>query len=322
MRRAGTSIETKIVLMVACALIVQDVVLLVLYFAGASPVSIQAALVVALAVSLLVAGFWGNTIARAVMELARAVYAARQGDTRVLTELSRNDEIAILNREINDLVIELRELAQAREDLVSASSAAGTASRVAPDLVRSSHELVVALKELKEGARAESSILRKVAGALGEARACLEQVGRAEAEAARDEVIGEKLGSLGSLSREIDTLSDQVMDEVSRSVVDEAALARAVNGLRDASRTLAAVSAEAAGPLTRRLADARAAGRAFEALGEAERRRAEAGRVAELMQRSSEEGLGSVSRLSSTLRRLGIVLESYEAALRRSGGGR
>jgi len=313
MRRSGTSIETKIVLLVACALVVQDVVLLLLYFAGASPVAIQAALVVVLAISLLVAGFWGSAIARAVMDLARAAYAARQGDTRVLTELSRSDEIALLNREMNDLVVELRELGGAREDLARAAGAADEATRAAPELVRAAHELVIALKELKEGSRAQAQILRRVAGATKESRAFLEDVVRSEDEAARHNEIAERLRSAESLCREVDILSDRVMDEVSRGTVDEAALARAVNGLRDAARTLSAVAAESVEPLSRRLSDARAAARAVERLADADVERAEAARVAELMERSAAQGLGSVTRLSSRLRRLGITLESYQA---------
>jgi methyl-accepting chemotaxis protein len=309
--RAGPSIEFKVVLLVAAAVVVQDLILLAMYLSGASPVAIQAALGGVLVLAILVAAVWGNAIARAVRRLTRACFVARHGDTSVLAELTRTDELGQLNDEINRLVVALRALAEERGALAEGADVAETAAGLAPDLLRTSHGILVSLKELREGASAESDIMRKVAGRLAATRSRLTEVaGRGGASGAGGE-IGTKLSSLAALSREIELLADAVVDEVARPEIDDASLARAVNGVRDAARTMAEVAGQAVEPLSRARAHREAAAAALEHLEAADEGRADAARVAELMNRSSESGIREGSRLASVLKRLGLALESY-----------
>jgi methyl-accepting chemotaxis protein len=309
--RSGLSIEFKIVLLVVAALIVQDLLLLAMHLAGASPLAIQTVLGGVLILALILAAVWGNAVARAVRRLTRACYVARRGDTSVLFELTRTDEIGQLNAEINQLVALVRTITEERDEAAEAADVVGTVERVAPELLRSSHELLVSLKELKEGAAAEIDLTRRIAGRLAEVRAHLAQItGGTPAPGAASDMAA-RLGSLPSLSREIELLSDVILDEASRGDIDEAALARAVNGVRDAARTLSEVSAQAVSPLSRRDADREAAERALEGLDAALEARADATRVAELMGRSVRSGIGEGGRLASALKRLGVTLESY-----------
>ncbi|MBD3348727.1 MAG: HAMP domain-containing protein [Candidatus Eisenbacteria bacterium] len=311
-QRSGVSIEVKIVLLVAAALVVQDLLLLVMYLVGATPVAIQIVLGVTLVLALILAGVWGNVVARAIRRLRRACFVAREGDLNVLTEPDRTDEIGELNDEINRLVVKLRERLGIEDELSAARAVTDSAMEMAPESLRSAHESLVALKELKEGAAAEVSILRRLAGALAEARTMLNQVaGRVDGGLSTDDIVT-RLDALGAGAREAELLSDSVIDEVSRSDVDEAALARSVNGLRSAVRTIAQVSSEAAALLAQRGADARAASAALDSLVRAETGRADASRVAELMDRSAVRGTSEVTRLASGLRRLGLALEAYD----------
>ena len=311
MERSGPSIEFKIVLLVAAAVIVQDLLLLAMYVAGADPPAMQAALGGVLVLALVIAAVWGNTIARAVRRLTRACFVARHGDTSVLAELTRTDELGQLNDEINRLVVLIRGLTEERDALAETAEVADTVTNVAPELVRSSHELLVSLKELREGASAEIDIMRKVAGRLAETRARLTDITAGTSVAEADGEIGTRLRSLSALAREIELLSDTIVDEVARPEVDDAALARAVNGVRDAARTMAEVAGQAAQPLARRLSDREAASRAVEQLDAAEQCRADAARVAELMGKSAASGIGEGSRMASFLKRLSLVLESH-----------
>lgn len=310
--RSGPSIEFKIVLLVAAAVVVQDLVLLAMYLAGAEPVAIQAVLGGVLALALILAAVWGNTVARAVRRLARACFVARQGDTAVLAELTRTDELGQLNDEINRLVVLVRELTEERGALAEGADVADAITAAAPDLLRSSREILVSLKELKEGAAAELQITRRIAGRHGTIRSLLDAIvppaltGEAETE------VGTKLRSLPALAREIEFLADEVVDEVARADVDEGALARAVNGMRDAARTMAEVARETVLPLERRRADLAAAAGALEQLDGVERERSDGGRVAELMERSAGTGMGEGARLASALKRIGLKLESYD----------
>lgn len=312
MERAGPSIEFKVVLLVAAAVVVQDLILLAMYLSGATALAIEAALGGALILAILVAAVWGNAIARAVRRLTRACFVARQGDTSVLAELTRTDELGQLNDEINRLVVALRMLAEERSVLVEGSDVADTAARLAPELLRSSQGILVSLKELKEGASAESDILRKVAGRLGDARSSLKTIVGPEGTTPSTDEVAVKLRSLSALSREIELLADAVVDEAARPQIDDASLARAVNGVRDAARTMAEVAGQAALPLARAQSDREAAAGALGHLEVAERGRADAGRVAELMNRSAQSGISEGGRLASALRRLGLALESYE----------
>jgi len=138
-----------------------------------------------------------------------------------------------------------------------------------------------------------------------------QSAGRVEGGLSDDE-LSTRLNALGAASREAEALSDAVIDEVARPDVDEAAVARSVNGLRGAVRTIAQVSSEAAGVIAQRSADARAAGIALERIGEAESARADAARIADLMDRSAARGFSEATRLASDLRKLGLALEAYE----------
>ncbi|MCK4408511.1 MAG: hypothetical protein KAW67_00405, partial [Candidatus Eisenbacteria sp.] len=152
MERSGPSIEVKVVLLVVAALVLQDVVLLAMYVGGARPVTIQLALGGVLVVSLVVAAVWGNALVRAVRRLVRVCYVARQGDTGVLSELTRTDELGQLNDEINRLVVLLRDSTDTRSELTSSKDVIEELERTAPEIMRSSHELLVSLKEVREGA--------------------------------------------------------------------------------------------------------------------------------------------------------------------------
>ena len=311
-QRSGPSIEVKIVLAVVGAVVVQDLLLLAMYVGGARPTSIQAALAAVLVLSLVVVAVWGNTISRAIRRLTRACFVARHGDVRVLSEPTRTDELGELNDELNRLILLLRDLKVAESELEAAGRVAESVSSAAPGLLHSSHDIVVSLKELREGAAAEASILRQIAGSIAEARTLLAQAaGRVEG-GATGEDISLRLESLESVGREAEVLADEIIDEVARPEIDEAALARAVNGLREAVRTIVEVSGQAAGPLAQRRADARAAELALERLEEAATRRGDGSRVAELMDRSAESGLSEARRLVGTLRRLGLIVEAYE----------
>lgn len=312
MDRSGPSIEIKIVALVAAAVLVQDAVLLVMYVVGVGAAGVQWVLGSLLVLSLVVAAVWGNAISRALRQLGRACFVARKGDTRVLTELTRTDEIGRLNDEINELILASKDLAASDAKTVACENVATAATGAAPEMLRSSRELLISLKELKEGAGAEVAILGKLATRLAEATELIEQVVGETRGAASEEEIAGKLGSLRGLAREIEVLSDEIIDEVARPTIDDASLARAVNGLRDAVRTMTDVVSQAVGPLERRCADARAASRALDVLRSAESEKADGRRVAELMERSAASGLGASTRLASVLRRLGIVLEVYE----------
>jgi HAMP domain-containing protein len=311
MERSGPSIEIKIVLLVAGAVIVQDIILLAMYVSGATPQTMQIVLGAIVVLALIAAAVWGNTVARAIRRLTRACFVARQGDTHVLTELPRADELAELNTEINNLVLLLREMGEADAELASTRHATDGVELALPDMIRSSQELLVALKELREGASAEVVILRKLAASLGDARALLERAAREDVDFAAVAPLAAKLASLGTLARELDGLADVVMDEVARPDIDETALARAVNGMREAARTMVEIAGEAAGPIGRWRAEAEARGEATERLLAASSEKSDGSRVAELMARSAAHGLGAATRLASTLRRLGIVMEAY-----------
>lgn len=325
LERSGLSLEMKVVLLVVAVLVIQNGIVLAMYLGGAAPATIQLVLGGFIVLSLVIAAVWGNALSRAVRRLTRACYVARRGDTGVLSEPARTDEIGELNDEINKLVVLLRGFQDARAELSSGRDVIEELERSAPDIVRSSQEILVSLKELREGAVAEAAILRKVAGCLAEARDLVADIARTPSGLPSADDSAQRLKSLGALARETELLADQVVDEVARPRVDEGALARAVNGLRDAARTMAEVAALAAGPLERRRADAEAALKAVDRLMSAESEKADGTRVAELMGRSAESGLSEATRLAATLRRLGIVLEAYAvgraARLGRAGAG-
>lgn len=317
MERTGPSIEVKIVLLVVAVLVLQDVLLLAMYLGGAQPTAMQIVLGGVLVLSVVVAAVWGNVLSRAIRRLARACYVARHGDTGVLSDLTRTDELGQLNDEINKLVSIIGKSTGTRSELSSSKDVIEELERAAPEIMRSSHELLVSLKELSEGATAEIAILRKVSGCLGEARGLVAGVARG---ASSDPLPGDsavRLRSLESLAREAELLADAVVDEVARPTVDEASLARAVNGLRDAARTMAQVASQAVGPLEKRREDAEAALKAADRIITAEAEKADGSRVAELMEKSAQGGLAEAARLAANLRKLGLVLEAY-AAMRRT----
>ena len=316
MERTGPSIEFKIVLLVAAVLVVQDLVLFGMYAGDARPGTVQLALGGVLALSLVVTAVWGNSLVRAMRRLIRVCYVARHGDTGVLSELTRTDELGQLNDEINRLIVLLRDSTNTRSELTSSKDVIEELERTAPEIMRSSHELLVSLKELREGAAAEIAILRKVSGCLGEARGLVGDVARGTSGGWTPGEPASGLKSLGSLAREAELLADAVVDEVARPSVDEASLARAVNGLRDVARTMAQVAAQAVGPLEKRRDDAEAALKAADRIITAETEKADGSRVAELMERSARNGLAEATRLATTLRKLGVVLEAYAARRR------
>lgn len=312
MQRSGPSIEVKIVLLAACILVAQDLILLAMYLAGASATTIQATLGAVLVFTVVVAAVWGNAVARAIRRLSRACFVADRGDVQVLTEPDRTDEIGELNDEINRLIMSLRSLKDVQSELDASRDVTSAATESAPDALHSVQEIVISLKELKEGATAEAEILRRIAGSLGEARTLLGQVsGRVEGGMSGDEIVS-RLHALGGGAREAEVLADAVVDEAARADIDEMALARAVNGLRSCVRTIAEASSDAAQLLEQRAADARAAGSAVARLSEADLAKSDAARIAELMSRSAAQGFGEASRLAASLRKLGLVLEAYE----------
>ena len=317
MERTGPSIEIKIVLLVVAILVLQDLLLLAMYLAGAQPAAIQIVLGGLLVLSVVVVAVWGNALSRAVRRLVRACYVARHGDTGVLSDLTRTDELGQLNDEINKLVTLIGDSTDTRSELTSSKDVIEELERAAPEIMRSSHELLASLKELSEGAAAEIAILRKVAGCLGEARGLVAGVARGASGNPPPGDPAARLRSLGSLAREAELLADAVVDEVARPSIDEASLARAVNGLRDAARTMAQVASQAVGPLEKRREDAEAALKAADRIITAETEKADGSRVAELMEKSARSGLTEATRLATNLRKLGIVLEAY-AAMRRS----
>lgn len=311
MERSGPSIEIKVVLLVVAVLVVQDLLLLAMYVAGARAGAIQIVLGGVLVLSLVVAAVWGNSLTRAVRRLVRVCYVARHGDTGVLSELTRTDELGQLNDEINRLVVLLRDSTTTRSDLSSSEDVIEELERAAPEIMRSSHELLVSLKELSEGSAAEIAILRKVSGCLGEARGLVAGVARGASGNPPPGDPASRLRSLDSLARETELLADAVVDEVARPSIDEASLARAVNGLRDAARTMAQVASQAIGPLEKRREDAEHALMAADRIITAETEKADGARVAELMEKSARSGLAEATRLAGALRSLGIVLEAY-----------
>lgn len=310
-RRSGPSIEVKVVILVAAVIVAQDLLLLGMHLAGARPSANLVARCSVLVLSVFIAAVWGNAIARAIRRLTRACFVAQRGDVNVLSEPTRSDEIGELNHEMNALIGELRSLTGCRSDLAAAGLVTDAANDAAPQALRSSHDLLVSLKELKEGAAAEAAILRKIAGSLGEARTMVGQIaGHVDGGLASDEV-ADKLRAFRGAAREAEILADAVVDEAARREIDAAALARAVNGLRDAVRTMADVSGQAASLLEQRRADARAAGIALERLADAESQKSDGGWVAELMDRSAARGLSEATRLAATLRKLGLTLEAF-----------
>lgn len=321
MDRSGPSIESKIVLVAVAALLVQDVLLLVMYSRGASAQTVQILLGSVVVLAIAAAAAWGNALARAIRRLSRACYVARMGDTRVLTELPRTDELGELNREINELVVLLRDLRAVEAELASSESVASSASVSAPEMTHAAQEVIISLKELREGAAGELMILRKLGDSLGQARRILAGVAlEAEAGAGGERESASKLRSLEGVAREIDVLSDQAVDEVARETIDEVALARIMNGLRDAARTMVEVASQASGRLEKTAAGVQVATEALRSLEVGAEKQADGGRVAELMERSATAGLSAAMRLASIVKRLGLVIEAYAAQRRATRG--
>jgi methyl-accepting chemotaxis protein len=320
MDRSGPGIGIKILVVAVSGIVVQDILLIAMSYSGVPVPIVQIVLGVVLVLALVVGAMWGNAVARALRQLARACYVARKGDTNVLMQMPRADEIGQVNDEINRLVVLLRDLLEAESELGASAGVTNAVSQAGPDLLRTSQDILVSLKELREGAAADSLILRRVAGKVDQARLLSEQVARPHGEPGAAEEIASKLRSLGALSREAEFLADQVIDEVARPEIDEAALARAVNGMRDAARTMAEVAGQAIPHLERRRADAEAASQAVEGLRSAEAETRDGGRVAELMERSATSGLSAASRLASSLRRIGVLLEVYADRKRLEAG--
>ncbi|MBD3366717.1 MAG: hypothetical protein GF405_00915 [Candidatus Eisenbacteria bacterium] len=310
MNRTGLSIEMKIVLLLVSTLLIQDAILVAMFLAGARPTAILITLGVTLLFAVAIAAGWAGGVARAIDALTRACFAAKKGDTRVLTVLPRSDELRALNDEINELVGLVQQADELRKRVELEGAFADRAEEAAPGLLHASHELLVSMKELSEGAAAQKDILRRTAGALAEARAVLQSASSSDG---RDEGTGdvaEKLRALSTLSREVELLADGLMDEVTRPSFDEAAIARAVNGMRDAARTMAEVGLQAAPPLERRRSELDAASRALEAVERGEVARADAARVAQLMDRSAGGGMRTATRMATLLRKLGIEIEA------------
>jgi methyl-accepting chemotaxis protein len=301
----------KVVVLVAAAVLLQDLLLLAMYLAGAQPTTIQVVLGSVLVLAIVLAAVWGNALSRAVRRLTRASYVARKGDINVLSEISRTDELGELHGEINMLIEMLRDLSSYSSDLQYAREVIRELERSAPEMTRSSHELLVSLKELREGAAAEASILRKVAGCIGEAASGLSDLSSEGEDLRLTDEAAARLKSVGPLSRELELLADRVVDEVARPQIDEASLARAVNGLRDAARTISGLAGQASVHLERRRVDVAALRRVAELLGAVSAERADAGRVAELMDRSASTGLTEATRLTSLLRKLGGALRTH-----------
>ncbi|MBM3307906.1 MAG: hypothetical protein FJY74_06240 [Candidatus Eisenbacteria bacterium] len=323
MDRSGPGIAIKIVLAAVVGVVVQDVVLLALVSNGADPGEMMIALGAVLALTLVIAAVWGSAVAGALRQLARSCYVARKGDTNVLLRLPRADEIGQVNEEINKLVLLLKEFTEERSWLASTAGVADAVDQAAPDLLRTSQDVIVSLKELREGAAADGAILGRLALKSEQARQLMERVARPTGARGGPDEIAERLSALAGLSREVELLADQVVDEVARPTIDEAALARGVNGLRDAARTIVEVAGQAIPHLEQRRMDAEAAERAAENMRSAGAEAQDGIRVAELMERSAASGMSAASRLASSLRRIGVALEVY-ADRRRLGldGGR
>ncbi|MCD4690754.1 hypothetical protein K8S17_04760 [bacterium] len=315
MERGGPNIEIKLVALVAGVLVVHDVVLVAMYVSGASPTIIQIVLGAIIVPALIVAAVWGNTLGRAIRRLSWVCRAAKAGDTNLLTVLPRTDEIGQLNDEINSLIVQLRQLGESERTLDSSRQLVDTIVQTTPELLRASQDVLVSMKELKEGAGAESSVLRRSARNLVEAGGLLGRLTATES-AAPEDGIAAKLKSLGGLKREVEILSDQIMDEVARPKIDATTLARAVNGLRDASRILADVAEQAVPALEARLADVRVAIAATAYIETADEERQDGARIAELMQRSASGGISAATRLATALHQLGVVLEAHEVRRR------
>lgn len=309
--RSGPSIQMKIILLVGVALAAQDVALLAMHLTAAPAAVVQAVVAGVLVLSIIVAGVWGNAVSRAIRQLARACYVARRGDSRVLFRLPRSDELGQLNDEINELVVLSRDLDETRSELEACAAVAHTVTAVTPGIIDASNELTVSLKELREGAAAEMAILRKISTHIKEAMSLSAVVARRQEGEAVEDDIAASLNSLAGLSSEIEMLADQVIDEVARPSIDEAALARAVNGLRDAARTMADVSNQASAPLEKRGRDAAAAAEAIDRLKDIEAGKGDGRRVAELMEKSAASGISAAGRLSASLRKLSVVVESH-----------
>jgi HAMP domain-containing protein len=315
MERGGPSIEIKLVTLVAGVLVVHDAVLLLMYLNGTSPNIIQIVLGAVILPALIIVAVWGNALGRAIRRLSWVCRAAKEGDTNLLTVLPRTDEVGQLNDDINSLVVELRRLGETERTLGSSRQLVDTIVRTAPELLRASQEVLVSMKELKEGAGAETSILRRASRNMTEAGGLLGRL-TVTGSGSPGEGIAAKLKALGGLRREIELLSDMIMDEVARPQIDAAALARAVNGLRDASRILADVAEQAAPALEAKLTDIRVAVAATGYMETADEERQDGARIAELMQRSAGSGISAATRLASALHQLGVVLEAYEAQRR------
>jgi HAMP domain-containing protein len=321
MERSGPGIGIKILVVAIAGIVVQDIVLIAMFYADAPVATVQVLLGGVLVLALVVGATWGNAVSRALRQLARACYVARKGDTNVLLQMPRADEIGQVNEEINRLVVLLKDLLEAQTELAASAGVTDAVNQAGPDLLRTSQDILVSLKELREGAAADSLILGRVAVKVDQARHLTEQVARPSGDRGVADEIASKLKALGALSREAEFLADQVIDEVARPSIDEAALARAVNGMRDAARTMAEVVGQAIPHLERRKADAEAAAQAVESLRSAGSEAQDGGRVAELMERSAASGMSAASRLASSLRRIGVALEVY-ADRKRLGAGR
>lgn len=311
MDRSGPGLGIKILVVAIAGIVIQDILLIGMSYLGAPQATVQVVLGAVLVLALVAGATWGSAVSRALRQLARACYVARKGDTNVLTQMPRADEIGQVNDEINRLVVLLKELLETQTELGASAGVTNAVAQAGPDLLRTSQDILVSLKELREGAAADGLILRRVSGKVDRARLLTEQVARPHGELGVADEIASRLKALGALSREAEFLADQVVDEVARPNIDEAALARAVNGMRDAARTMAEVAGQAIPHLERRRADAEAAGEALESLRSAESEMMDGGRVAELMERSASSGLSAATRLASALRRIGVLLEVY-----------
>ena len=311
MERSGPGLAFKIALAAVAGLVVQDVIIVALWSRRADATETAIALGAVLALTTVLAAVWGGSTSQALRQLARACYVARKGDTNVLIQLPRADEIGQVNEEINRLVVLVRDLTAVQNGLSAGATVADTVNHAAPDLLRTSQDALVSFKELREGAAAGGMIMSRVAGRVEQARRLMEQVARPLGERGAPDEIALRLRALERLSHEVDLLADQVVDEVARPTIDEAVLAREVNGLRDAARTMAEVAGHALPYLERRRMDAEAAQQAVEGLAAAGVEAQDGVRVGELMERSAASGMSAATRLASSLRRIGVVLEVY-----------
>jgi HAMP domain-containing protein len=311
MERSGPGLALKIAIAAVAGLVVQDVIVVALWSRRAETAELALALAAVLALTLVLAAVWGGSLAHALRQLARSCYVARKGDTHVLVQMPRADEIGQVNEEINRLVVLVRDLTEVQTGLSASAAVADAVNQSAPDLLRTSQDALVSLKELREGASAGGMILSRVAGRVEQARRVMEQVARPLGVRGAPEEIALRLKALERLSHEVELLADQVVDEVARPSIDEAALAREVNGLRDAARTMAEVAGHALPYLERRRLDAEAAEQAVEGLTVAGVEAQDGVRVGELMERSAASGMSAATRLASSLRRIGVVLEVY-----------